>query len=59
MRRLAELQLPAVPSIEELRDRARRLFASTPSLHEIAHRAHEIILENVAIELRLLDPVAA
>lgn len=50
---LADMQLPQMPTSEELRDRARQMFASSPSMDDIVQRAREMILEKVAIELRL------
>ena len=37
-----------VPPPEELRARAERMFAATPSLDDIAGRAHELILQGVS-----------
>jgi stearoyl-CoA desaturase (Delta-9 desaturase) len=45
--------LPQMPSSEELRERARQMFASSPSMDEIVQRAREMIIERVAAELRL------
>jgi stearoyl-CoA desaturase (delta-9 desaturase) len=50
---LAELQLPSLPTVEDLKQRAREMYAHTPSLDEIAERAHEILLQ--AISVRLFD----
>jgi stearoyl-CoA desaturase (delta-9 desaturase) len=56
---LADMQLPHVPSADDLRERARQMFAATPSLDDIVARAREIIIEAVATELRLASPPAA
>ena len=55
--RLAELHLPHVPSLDELREAARQRYAATPSLDVIVARARERLLEAVAREL--LAPVPA
>ena len=52
---LAELHLPNlphVPTLDDLRQRADQMYASTPSLDDIVARAREIILQSVAAELR-------
>jgi stearoyl-CoA desaturase (delta-9 desaturase) len=56
---LADMQLPHVPSVDDLRERARQMFAATPSLDDIVARAREIIIEAVATELRLASPASA
>jgi stearoyl-CoA desaturase (delta-9 desaturase) len=48
---LAEVQLPQIPTIEELKERAREMFAHSPSLDEIAERAHQILLQAVSLDL--------
>jgi stearoyl-CoA desaturase (delta-9 desaturase) len=48
---LGELHLPHVPSVEELKQRARRMYANSPSLDEIAERARQLILDAVAVDL--------
>jgi stearoyl-CoA desaturase (delta-9 desaturase) len=51
---LAELHLPNlphVPTLDDLRERADQMYASTPSIDEIVERAREIILQNVAARL--------
>lgn len=47
----ADLHMPHVPTVDEIRQRAREHFAHTPSLDEIAERARELILEAVFVEL--------
>ena len=56
-RRLAEYLAahPEIPTVEDLKERARRMFADTPSLDEIALRAREMIIE--ALSANLLEPV--
>ena len=44
---LANIPLPALPTIEEIRARAASIFAHTPSLDEIAERANRMIIEAV------------
>jgi stearoyl-CoA desaturase (delta-9 desaturase) len=51
---IESVQLPEVPSVEEMRERAQRMFADSPSLDDIAVRARELIIE--AISARLLEP---
>ncbi len=48
---LAEIQVPSLPSLEELKARAHAKYQETPSLDEIAERAREILLESVAARL--------
>lgn len=54
---LAELHLPHVPSVEEIRHYAEQHFARTPSLDDIAARTRQILLE--AISVRLLMKAAS
>ena len=56
---LADMHLPDVPSVEELRERAQRMFVATPSLDDIVTRARELILEALTTELLLASPDAA
>jgi stearoyl-CoA desaturase (delta-9 desaturase) len=51
---LAEVQLPHVPTLEDLQHRAQKMFAHSPSLDDIVERARQIILE--AISMELLNP---
>jgi stearoyl-CoA desaturase (Delta-9 desaturase) len=39
--------LPAVPSMDDMRRKAAELFVSTPSLDQIAARAHQMVMEAV------------
>ena len=48
---LATLQVPEMPSREDLLVRARALFAKTSSLDEIVDRAHELLLASVGARL--------
>lgn len=50
---LADLELPEVPSLEEIRELARQKLASTPSLDDIAVRTRELLLEAVVVRLDL------
>ena len=54
---LAELHLPHVPSVDEIRSYAEQHLARTPSLEDIAARARQILLESLAV--RLLAKAAA
>lgn len=54
---LAELQMPHLPTVEELKAQAREMFADTPSLDDIAERARKLIHQSVAA--RLLEEVLA
>ncbi|MFQ5347179.1 MAG: fatty acid desaturase [Rhodothalassiaceae bacterium] len=45
------VHLPALPTAEELRARAARMFAGTPSMNEIVERARQILLERLRHEL--------
>jgi stearoyl-CoA desaturase (delta-9 desaturase) len=51
---LATLSHLEIPTVEELRARALRMYADTPSVDEIAERARELVLE--AISAHLLEP---
>ncbi len=48
---LAELHLPHLPTRDELRARAQQMFASTPSMDEVAERAREMVLQSVCARL--------
>ena len=50
---LAEIHLPHLPSLEEIRAYAEQRLARTVSLDDIARRTRQILLEAIAI--RLLD----
>src|SRR5690606_13664006 len=55
---LAELQMPHLPSMDDLRARATEMYAQTPSMDEIVERARAYLVSAVAD--RLLDePVAS
>ncbi len=56
---LANIQLPHVPTTEELRERAKEMFATTPSMDDIVARAREIIIEAIATELWVTSPATA
>ena len=57
---LVELQLPHLPSIEDVRRRAEELYAQTPSAEEIAARTRQILLHAVSSQLlRDLEPDGA
>jgi stearoyl-CoA desaturase (Delta-9 desaturase) len=49
--RLAELSLPHLPTIPELREKAEEMFSETPSLDAIVNRAHEMLAMAVAAHL--------
>ncbi|MGD8287082.1 MAG: acyl-CoA desaturase, partial [Gemmatimonadota bacterium] len=46
--RLAELSLPHLPTIPELREKAEEMFQESPSLDAIVNRAHEMLAAMVA-----------
>ena len=46
--RLAELSLPHLPTMPELRDKAEEMFSESPSLDAIVVRAHELLAMAVA-----------
>jgi stearoyl-CoA desaturase (delta-9 desaturase) len=46
--RLAEMSLPHLPTIPELREKAEEMFQETPSLDAIVNRAHEMLARAVA-----------
>ncbi len=46
--RLAEMSLPHLPSIPELREKAEEMFQESPSLDAIVERARELLAEAVA-----------
>ena len=46
--RLAELSLPHLPTIPELREKAEEMFQETPSLDAIVNRAHQLLAIAVA-----------
>lgn len=48
---IADLHLPHVPTLDDVRQRAREMFTNTPSLDDIAERARLLVVENVAIRL--------
>lgn len=45
---LAELALPHLPTVPELRERAEEMFSESPSLDDIVNRAHELMRHAVA-----------
>jgi stearoyl-CoA desaturase (delta-9 desaturase) len=49
--RLAELALPHLPTVPELRERAEEMFHESPSLDEIVNRAHELLQRAVAVRV--------
>lgn len=48
---LAELALPHLPTVPELRERAEELFHASPSLDDVVNRAHELLRHAVARRL--------
>jgi stearoyl-CoA desaturase (Delta-9 desaturase) len=46
---VAQLTLPSLPSLDELRARAEALGAHTPSMDEIVQRARELLAERVSL----------
>ena len=51
---LSELNLPHIPSKAEIVSRARALLASSPSMEDIAAKAHELLLEAIGARLATL-----
>src|SRR5262249_12779972 len=49
---LETVHLPHLPSRDEILTRARAMFAKTPSMEDIADRAHALLLEAIAARLR-------
>jgi stearoyl-CoA desaturase (delta-9 desaturase) len=49
--RLAELSLPHLPTIPELREKAEEMFQESPSIDAIVQRAHELLAAAVAAHL--------
>ncbi|MDP2959253.1 MAG: fatty acid desaturase [Longimicrobiales bacterium] len=54
---LAELALPHLPTVPELRERAEELFQESPSLDEIVARAHQLM--RLAVAARVLAQAGA
>jgi stearoyl-CoA desaturase (Delta-9 desaturase) len=50
---LQELQLPHVPTVEEIKALLRERYQDSPSMDEIAERAREILLERLSEHLQL------
>ena len=48
---LPDLQVPSLPSMEEIKSRVEARYQETPSLDEIAERTREILLDAVAYKL--------
>lgn len=48
---LAELHLPHIPTVDELKQRAIRMYANSPSMDDIAERARQLILQAVVLDL--------
>jgi len=48
---LAELSLPHLPTVPELREKAEEMFAESPSLDAIVNRAHELLARAVAVHV--------
>jgi stearoyl-CoA desaturase (delta-9 desaturase) len=48
---LAEIHLPHMPTLEEIRGYAEQRLARTVSLDEIARRTRQILLEAIAVRL--------
>ena len=46
--RLAEMSLPHLPTIPDLREKAEDMFHESPSIDEIVDRAHQLLAEAVA-----------
>ena len=46
-----DIELPHVPTLDEVRRYAERTLAQTPSLDQIAERARQLVMEAVAVRL--------
>ena len=55
----SELNLPHIPSKAEIVSRARSLLANSPSMEDIAARAHELLLEAIGMRLATLAAQSA
>ena len=56
---LSEMNLPQVPTESDIRKRARSMLANSPSLEDIAAKAHRLVLEAVGARLATLAAQAA
>ena len=56
---LSELNLPHIPSRNEIVSRARAMLANSPSMEDIAARAHELLLEAIGMRLATLAAQSA
>ncbi len=56
---LSELNLPHVPSRTEIVSRARAMLANSPSMEDIAAKAHELLLEAIGTRLATLAAQSA
>jgi len=54
----AQIHLPHVPSLDELRVRAEAMYAHSPSMDEVAARARALITERVSLVLLQLEAPA-
>jgi stearoyl-CoA desaturase (delta-9 desaturase) len=51
--------LPAIPSREQILAEAKKMFATSVSLEEIADRAYALILKSISVHLRPVAPLVA
>jgi stearoyl-CoA desaturase (Delta-9 desaturase) len=56
---LGELNLPHIPAQSEIVSRARSLLANSPSMEDIAAKAHELLLEAIGARLATLAAQSA
>ena len=56
---LSELNLPHIPSKAEIVRRARSLLANSPSMDDIATKAHELLLEAIGTRLATIAAQSA
>jgi len=56
---LGELNLPHIPAKSEIVSRARSLLANSPSMEDIAAKAHELLLEAIGARLAMLAAQSA
>ena len=54
---IRSIDLPAMPSLADVRDRAADMFVRTPSLNDIAERARQMLIDELCEHLLQPSPV--
>jgi stearoyl-CoA desaturase (delta-9 desaturase) len=54
----SHVQLPHLPTLDELRERAEAMYAESPSMDEIVARAREVLTERVSLYLLQMEGLA-